>query len=329
MNELITIIIPVFNVEKYLKRCIESIINQTYKNIEIILVNDGSTDKSKEICEYYKTIDERIKLINKNNEGASSARNIGLDNCNGYYICFVDSDDYIEPDYIEYLYKPFKFRDVEISIIGSREIHGEKVISREKKINKMFYGNDGLKELLYERYFGPMACGKLYKKNIIGKERFRNDIKIGEDFEFEYRILKKAQLIYVNTIDVKYNYVIRENSAMTKKKDDSWDLEILICWKIVNEIKKENSKLYKYAIKRYIRSNVNCIIKLIREGEDIKCIEKYQKNIRNYRIQAYSKSNFLTKIKIFLIKYNITILRKDKKSYSKRNDNKSERKFTN
>ncbi|PWM78597.1 MAG: glycosyl transferase family 2 [Phascolarctobacterium sp.] len=104
-NELLSVIVPVYNVEKYLKKCIESLLNQTYKNLEIILVDDGSTDSSGEICDEYAAMDNRIKVIHKENGGLSSARNAGIDISTGNYIGFVDGDDYIAEDMYEYLYK--------------------------------------------------------------------------------------------------------------------------------------------------------------------------------------------------------------------------------
>ena len=113
---LISIIIPVYNAEKYLPNCLDSVINQTYKNLEIILVDDGSTDKSSEICDEYAQKDFRIKLIHKENGGVSSARNAGLALVSGDYIAWVDSDDFVAPDYIEYMYKLLKEYDADISL---------------------------------------------------------------------------------------------------------------------------------------------------------------------------------------------------------------------
>ena len=107
-NELISIVVPIYNVEKYLEKCVESILRQTYKNIEIILVDDGSPDLCGEICENYKKIDKRITVIHKKNGGLSDARNYGIKHSNGKYITFIDSDDYVERDYIEYLYNLIK-----------------------------------------------------------------------------------------------------------------------------------------------------------------------------------------------------------------------------
>ena len=102
MNGKVSIIVPVYNVQKYLARCIESLICQTYGNIEIILVNDGSTDGSEDICKEYKNIDNRIIVINQKNAGLSVARNTGIENASGDYLCFVDSDDWVELDYVSF-----------------------------------------------------------------------------------------------------------------------------------------------------------------------------------------------------------------------------------
>lgn len=105
MTEKITVIVPVYNVENYLEKCLDSLINQTYKNLEIIVINDGSTDNSGEICQEYAQKDNRIVYIEKENGGQSEARNMGLDRMTGSYVTFVDSDDWVELDYVETLYK--------------------------------------------------------------------------------------------------------------------------------------------------------------------------------------------------------------------------------
>ena len=114
MKDLISVVVNVFNGEKYIKKCLDSIINQTYKNIEILIVNDGSTDKTLEVCKSIK--DKRIRIIDQKNIGISLSRNVGMDNSKGDYIFFVDSDDFIEKDTIEYLYNLCKKEDVPFSI---------------------------------------------------------------------------------------------------------------------------------------------------------------------------------------------------------------------
>ena len=114
-KDLISVVIPVYNTEKYLKECIDSVINQSYNNLEIILVDDGSTDNSLEICNKYADMDKRIKVIHKNNGGLSDARNVGIENANGKYITFVDSDDFIENDMYELLYNDVCENNAEIA----------------------------------------------------------------------------------------------------------------------------------------------------------------------------------------------------------------------
>ena len=118
MNEspLISVIVPVYNVEEYLTQCIESIINQTYTNLEIILVDDGSTDQSGKICDEYAIKDDRIQVIHKENRGVGSARNVGLDTSKGEYVSFVDSDDYVDKNYIKILLKQMLEHNVQVSI---------------------------------------------------------------------------------------------------------------------------------------------------------------------------------------------------------------------
>ena len=116
MDALISVLIPVFNVERYLSRCIESVIKQTYKNIEIILIDDGSKDKSGKICDKYAKKDDRIRVIHKENEGVSVARNLGMDSANGEYIIFVDSDDWIEQQAVELLFSQLSLYDSDLAI---------------------------------------------------------------------------------------------------------------------------------------------------------------------------------------------------------------------
>lgn len=116
MTEKITVIVPVYNVENYLNKCLDSIISQTYKNIEIVVVNDGSTDASGEICKEFSEMDHRILYIEQENAGLSAARNTGLDNMSGNYVTFVDLDDWIEQDYVETLYKKIVEYQADIAV---------------------------------------------------------------------------------------------------------------------------------------------------------------------------------------------------------------------
>lgn len=132
MEKKVSIIIPVYNTQKYLKRCINSIIDQTYSNLEIFLINDGSTDNSLEICKEYEKIDERIFIISGENHGVSYARNIGIRKATGEYLYFADSDDYLETDAIEKMIQGFEKADCELIIAGYNEVENEEKIVKKK-----------------------------------------------------------------------------------------------------------------------------------------------------------------------------------------------------
>ncbi len=193
-NPLISIIIPVYNVEPYLKDCLDSVINQTYKNLEIILVNDGSTDNSKTICEEYKKKDSRIILINQKNSGLSSARNAGIKQSTGEYISFIDSDDYVEKDYVEYLHNLVQTTNSKISICPHYEkTESGKMLNfnAEKNPTASFSVEIALKRMLNEKGFNLQATSKLFSselfKNIIFPEE-----KLHEDVGTTYKLFLEA-----------------------------------------------------------------------------------------------------------------------------------------
>ncbi len=176
---LISIIVPVYNAEPYLQKCIDSIINQSYMNLEIILINDGSTDKSGEFCNEYQKKDTRIKVIHKENSGVSEARNAGLDAATGEFISFIDADDYIEPDFFAELIK----YDADVVVSGTDVNQGIYQIS---DIIDDYYSFSG--------FSGP--CEKLYKKSILNGVRFRKDLNIGEDIIFNLSVLKNIKTVF-------------------------------------------------------------------------------------------------------------------------------------
>ena len=213
MNDLISIIVPVYNVEKYIEKCINSIINQTYKNIEIILVDDGSKDRSGEICDELKLKDNRIKIIHKQNGGLSDARNAGMKIANGNYIGFVDSDDYIKEDMFETLYELCKKYNSDISIVSYYEIYHNKVIGvRDSKklyeLNKI----DAMKEILIDRAIQSYAWNKLFRRELFEQIEFPTN-KNFEDIATTLLLFEKADKV-VLLEDPKYYYVRRDDSIV-------------------------------------------------------------------------------------------------------------------
>ena len=226
-NELISIVVPIYNVEKYLEKCVESILRQTYKNIEIILVDDGSPDLCGEICENYKKIDKRITVIHKKNGGLSDARNYGIKHSNGKYITFIDSDDYVERDYIEYLYNLIKKNDCDMSICSFKTHFNNKFIDfGEKYENCVFDAKTCLENMLCEKGFNVSAWAKMYKTDLFYNVEFPYG-KLCEDNGTTYKlILKCNKIAYGN--GSKYIYEMRDNSIMntsfSKRKLDLVEL---------------------------------------------------------------------------------------------------------
>ncbi|MDY4077588.1 MAG: glycosyltransferase family 2 protein [Clostridium sp.] len=220
MNELISIVVPVYNVEKYLKKCIDSIINQTYKNLEIILVNDGSTDNSGKICDEYVLKDNRIKVIHKKNEGLSSARNLGIDISNGEYIIFVDSDDWIKKDMIKKLYEIIQKDNSDISICNYFLSYNEEDQIQKEKIEFCQFNNIEALKKLYDENFNiimTISCCKLFKKNLFSDIKFPKG-KIHEDEFTTYKLLYKSKKVSY-TSEKMYYYRQREDSITHRKFD--------------------------------------------------------------------------------------------------------------
>lgn len=216
----ITIVIPVYNVEKYLSKCLKSVVEQTYKNIEIILINDGSTDHSLDICKKYLENDKRILLYTKQNGGLSDARNYGIERATGEYILFLDSDDFIERDTCEKISAYLKNnKEIEILCGCALKITGEKkeVIYRKSTENKVISGKDYLKKQFKESEMFMATWLNIYKNSFL-KEKQLKFVKglLHEDEEFTPRAFLVAEKVLGVDL-IFYNYLIRENSITTQK----------------------------------------------------------------------------------------------------------------
>lgn len=213
----VSVIIPVYNASKYLDACIRSVLNQKNKSFELLLIDDGSTDTSSEICDRFAIIDDRIKVIHKNNGGVSSARNVGLEMAKGKWLAFVDADDTVDEDYLSI---PERHNNFDIIEKGYRVIdkyHNQKhFISK----NESFDSLDGI--TIYKRYYRNCQFAlwnRLYSKNVVQNIRFNENLKIGEDMFFFLSLLYRVKKYYYSTIG-HYNYYVREVSAMSYVKSD-------------------------------------------------------------------------------------------------------------
>ena len=230
----ISVIVPIYNVENYVTKCVDSILNQTFRDIEIILVDDGSTDNSGKICDEYLTKDDRVKVIHKKNGGLSDARNAGLDICTGEYIGFVDGDDYIDEDMYELLYKNIINYDADISMCRFRRIYNNRIDDNGRNLIRCTQDKKEIIEELYCGSIGISVCSKLYKKNIFSNLRFFYG-KTYEDVYITLHTVEKATKV-VFDYKSKYNYLLRTNSITEKKEYNK---------KIKEEI---NAYLYNHSI---------------------------------------------------------------------------------
>ena len=211
-KELISIIVPVYKVEKYIHKCIDSIINQTYSNLEIILVDDGSPDNCAKICDEYALKDERINVIHQKNMGLSEARNRGIQISKGKYIGFVDSDDYIEPTMFQDLYNALIDNNADISICNFYIINNkEKVLKNNfKSIN--YTKIEALKEILLDKNIQSYAWNKLYKRELFKNIKYPIGKKY-EDIGTTFYLFEKSNKIsYIENPE--YNYLNREDSIV-------------------------------------------------------------------------------------------------------------------
>lgn len=214
LQPLISVIVPCYNVEEYLPKCIESILNQTYRNLEILLVDDGSPDNCGRICDEYAAKDSRIRIIHKKNGGLSDARNAALDVMTGEYVTFIDSDDYVSDDYVEYLYKIIKESGVKLSVSSYQTFVDDssaEICTNNPLFVKIVHTNDALTGMFYQQIFDTSAWAKMYHRSL-----FSDGIRypkgwLYEDLPTTYRLMMKCDYIAFGNYR-SYFYRIRNTS---------------------------------------------------------------------------------------------------------------------
>ena len=229
----ISIIVPVYNCEKYIEKCINSILNQTFKDLELILIDDGSSDKSGEICEEFKQKDSRVKVIHEKNSGVSIARNVGINIAKGKFIGFVDSDDYLSSDMYEFLYENLKNSSADISVCGimncflkrlpNGDIKEEQTLQSSMCKKGILSGEQAFAEALKSRIFSVNPVNKLFPAKFLKNERFPAN-KTSEDAFLIPKILAKANRVVYDTTP-KYFYVRHLGSITTSDfKESDWSV---------------------------------------------------------------------------------------------------------
>lgn len=301
MNELISVIVPIYNLENYIDRCIKSIANQTYQNLEIILVDDGSTDGSREVCDKWEKTDKRIKCIHKVNGGLSSARNIGIDAANGDFIAFVDGDDWIDSSMYEILYTAIATTNGEIATCGMYLSDGKskkkyRCVSKIQEYDK----KSVIKEILLDHSVDVSVCNKLYRKKVFESLRF----PLGENNEDAAVALESIENVsrFVHVGVPLYYYFQREKSIShtydMKNLDDLYKHSL----QIENSIRRDYPELEKYA-NVYVLNQIITIIKCLLKDKNVnreREMETYRKALKNYESKDVVK--YLTiKRKVLLL----------------------------
>ena len=292
----VSIIVPVYQVEKYIRQCVDSILAQTFTDFELILVDDGSKDKSDQICDEYAVIDQRVKVIHKENGGAADTRNIGLDHAVGNYIMFIDSDDYIDPTMLECLYKNILNEDADIAACNycyffenNREIDFSIQIESEVLSGtEIFYSRKN------ERNYGfwTVVWNKLYKKEIFGKVRFRCG-KYYED-EFFANDLYQIDIKVVTIPECLYYYRQHNNSTMRKKSiEKNFDLIEAFQERIGVYLKEERYADQAYKVKifslEYLAESKKLITNKDEENQFLQAEKKTKDMIKRLKKMKLSK----------------------------------------
>ena len=290
-NELLSIIVPVYNSEKYVSVCIESILKQTYQNIEVILVDDGSTDESGKVCDEFEQADHRVRVFHKKNGGVSSARNLGIEKCRGRYVTFIDSDDFVSEDFILIMYQNLQNYNVDISICNFNYVYNNTVPKNANLIieSAKLLIDDQLDYFKYSFLFS-YSWGKLYKKNLLQHIFFDSDIYISEDSLFLAEVIKNAKSIYYDKTPL-YMYRMHTESAIhtvTLRKRET----MVVAWKKIMDIQELNSNAYGLAAFRYIE-----VCRWIAADFSITA-HKDMKKISMLRNEAKTRKNVISKAKV-------------------------------
>lgn len=234
--ELISVIVPIYNMEQYLHRCIESLRVQTYQNFEIILVNDGSTDTCPYICEEYAAKDDRIRVLHKENGGLSSARNAGMDNAKGKYVIFPDPDDWVEPEYLSFLYGLQTKYEMDLAICGHFVDDKSGCLRHTEGEEKIIDRDDAIMLLLKPYGYCGFSCNKLYHLDFIREYNLLFDIELGmaQDLHFAFRYLLKCERVVYNPKPM-YHYFQHAGST-THSKLTPKRLSGLLTYKKIRDI---------------------------------------------------------------------------------------------
>ncbi len=302
MKNKVSVIVPIYQVADYLERGLDSLLEQTYKNLEIILVDDGSLDHSGKICDNYALKDERIIVVHKSNGGVSSARNIGIKKATGEYIYFLDPDDYLEKTIIEELVKGISKENCDLSICN---YYIDKNSTRSVKMNlksKIYDKKDILHKILQKDFFGGYVWNKLFKKDIIQLNNlsFDEEIPLLEDLLFSCQYITYCKSVFYTNAPL-YNYFMRDHSAINEKNFNSQKLRVYKALEqlmiLYNKISPENIVFLK---EKYLKITFNYVYLLKINKDSTGILQEQLKQSKTYKKELL-RENIPIKKKIEII----------------------------
>lgn len=306
-NPIISIIVPVYKVEKYIDKCIESVLAQDYENIEIILVDDGSPDNCPQICDKYAKKYKNIISLHKPNGGLGSARNYGVEHASGKWIAFVDSDDFVRPEYISNMWslcEKYKADIVSCGVTQVDEYDNELTKSVETEF-KILSGEEAFFQMYFARKIGHRSYSKLIKKEVIKKHPFPKGYF--EDFATTYLWLSECDVVVIGDRATDYRYVQRSGSILNSQLSERHMHAFEICDEISNYVHSNFSAYEKYSCLLYLGQTIQMLNKQhMSRGKFNEIYKKYQKMYRNSFGQIYRDNCIPKRIKAYLLLLCIT-----------------------
>lgn len=308
MDELISVVIPVYNAENYLDRCVQSIVNQTYENIEIILIDDGSSDGSGKICDAWAEKDSRVRVIHNENQGVMLTRLEGAEKSTGEYIVFVDSDDWLDTDTCRYLYDILKENNAQIACIDIMSVNKNTVDAKPEN------NNENIRTYDFTTVFRDIAkfpfwsiCGKLYERELFDNvPRIAHHITISEDIMYNYFLYKQVDTVVTSDYKMYYYFNHRESAISGEIKYSMID-DSMLAYKIIDEDFDKSHPAYEYQVINRIWNDFFLLNSVIRNN---KCLDRYDalrndvlKNIRLISKENMALFNKQQRIGLKLLKY--------------------------
>lgn len=300
MDDLVSIIIPVFNAERYIKKTLESVLNQTYKQIEIILINDGSTDNTTNILDIFQKQDKRIRVFMQKNRGVSYSRNVGIQKAKGKYIVFVDGDDYVDNNIIEELLNLIMETNSDIACMGY-VLHrpDQKFYFYNTQKKRIFTRTEGLEQLISGSYIEPGVVAKIFARECIIDLSFNQEIKYNEDYLFNLMAFSRAKKIVYYDITL-YHYILHPGSATTNAPLVKRALDLIRVAEMAEELLSSEEQLVTILEKRKLFGYLGNYNSLLRgKGKDIAICRNYIRNKILSNKEKYQKINMNLKNRFY------------------------------